>query len=205
MLCIYSSLSSFLLRVTTRSLLFAVFGFAIRTDGAAGTAALTSLLLALFRLRGIVVRIAWVITEIIIVGIDETVKLGAESKVELKSIHRVQIIKIVGNVVSFLQCLHKLVIIRVDIIVFTIMDTLRLLLALKDVEERFSGDCLDDDTFLSRLFVLLCLFSLLLGHVLTLVPLDLSADNLYRLVRVIISDSDKLEWFRVREELIRRK
>ena len=204
-MCIYSSLSSFLLRVTTRSLLFAVFGFAIRTDGAAGTAALTSLLLALFRLRGIVVRIAWVITEIIIVGIDETVKLGAESKVELKSIHRVQIIKIVGNVVSFLQCLHKLVIIRVDIIVFTIMDTLRLLLALKDVEERFSGDCLDDDTFLSRLFVLLCLFSLLLGHVLTLVPLDLSADNLYRLVRVIISDSDKLEWFRVREELIRRK
>ena len=85
------------------------------------------------------------------------------------------------------------------------MDTLWFLLALKDVEERFGGDCLDDDTFLSRLFVLLCLFSLLLGHVLTLVPLDLSADNLYRLVRVIISDSDKLEWFRVREELIRRK
>ena len=85
------------------------------------------------------------------------------------------------------------------------MDTLWFLLALKDVEERFAGDCLDDDTLLSRLFVLLCLLSLLLGHVLTLVPLDLSADNLYRLVRIIVSDSDKLEWLLIREELIRRK
>ena len=63
------------------SLLFAVLGFAIRTDLAATI--LASLLL-LFRLRlVIVIIIIWVVTEIIIV-IDETIELRAESEIELK-------------------------------------------------------------------------------------------------------------------------
>ena len=83
------------------------------------------------------------------------------------------------------------------------MDTLWFLFALEHVEERLTGDRLDNDTLLSSLFVLLCLFSLFLGHILALVPLDLSTDDLNCLVRVIISDSDKLEWLRVCEVLIR--
>ena len=82
------------------------------------------------------------------------------------------------------------------------MDALWLLLALEHVEERLTGDCLDNDTLLTSLFVLLCLFSLFLGHILTLVPLDFSADDLNRLVRVIVSDSNELEWLRVCEVLI---
>ena len=104
---------------------------------------------------------------------------------------------------SLFQCLHKLVIVRVNVIVFAVVDTLWFLLALEHVEERLTGDSLYNDTLLTSLFVLLCLFSLFLGHILTLVPLDLSTDNLNRLVGVIVSDSDKLEWLRVREELVR--
>ena len=82
------------------------------------------------------------------------------------------------------------------------MDTLWFLLALEHVEERLTGDRLDNDTLLTSLFVLLCLFRLFLGHILTLVPLDLSTDDLNRLVRVIVSDSNELEWLRVSEVLI---
>ena len=103
---------------------------------------------------------------------------------------------------SLFQCLHNLVIVGVNVIVFAVVDALWLLLALEHVEERLARDCLDNDALLSSLFVLLCLFSLFLGHILTFVPLDLSSDNLNRLVRIIISDSDKLEWLRISEELI---
>ena len=181
--------------------MFAVFGFAIRTNSAT---ALTTLLL-LFRLRSIIIVIIWVITEILIVRVDETVEFRAESQIELKRVDRVQIIQIVSDVVGLFQCLHKLVIIRVDIIILAVMNTLWFLFAFKHVEERFTGDSLDYDTLLSRLFVLLCLFSLFLGHILTFVPLDFSSDNLNRLVRVVVSNRDKLEWFRVRKELVLRE
>ena len=103
---------------------------------------------------------------------------------------------------SLFQCLHKLVVVRVNVIVFAVVDTLWFLLALEHVEERLTGDRLDNDTLLTSLFVLLCLFRLFLGHILTLVPLDLSTDDLNRLVRVIVSDSNELEWLRVSEVLI---
>ena len=85
------------------------------------------------------------------------------------------------------------------------MDTLWFLFAFKHVEERFCGDCLDYDTLLSRLFVLLCLFSLFLGHILAFIPLDFSTDNLNRLIRVVVSNRDKLQRLRIREELILRE
>ena len=104
---------------------------------------------------------------------------------------------------SLFQCLHKLVIVRVNVIVFAVVDTFWFLLALEHVEERLTGDSLYNDTLLTSLFVLLCLFSLFLGHILTFVPLDLGTNNFNRLVGVIISDGDKLEWLCVREELVR--
>ena len=106
---------------------------------------------------------------------------------------------------SLFQCLHKLVVVRVNVVVFAIVDTLWFLLALEHVEERLTGDSLDNDTLLTSLFVLLCLFSLFLGHILAFIPLDFSTDNLNRLIRVVVSNRDKLQWLRIREELILRE
>ena len=41
---------------------------------------------------------------------------------------------------GFLQLLHDLIILGVYFVIVTIVDALRLLLALKDVEERVTGD-----------------------------------------------------------------
>ncbi len=69
------------------------------------------------------------------------------------------------------------------------MNTLGLLLAFKQVEERVTGDRLDDDTLFTCLLVLLSFLYLFLGWVLAFLPVNSCANNLYSLVSVVVGNS----------------
>ena len=96
------------------SLLLAVFGFAVRANftGTWGGIRVTSLLSSLLGLRTIAILVRIFIgVAFAILASHETVELWAETKVELKCINSVQVVKIIGNVVCLFELLHDLVVI----------------------------------------------------------------------------------------------
>lgn len=131
----------------------------------------------------------------------KAVKLRTEAQVELESVDGVQIVQVVGNVVGLLELLHDLVVVGVDVLIVTIMDVLGLLLALEQVEEGVAGDRFNNDTLLARLLVLLSLLDLLLGGILTLLPLDDGAFNLNSLVGIVVGEGSERDAL-VGEEIV---
>ena len=126
------------------SLLFAVLGFAIWADGTWGTgtgigirctATFASLLTLRFGAISITIR---VIAAITILTVHEAVKLRSEAEVILKCIGAVKVIEVVRDVMGLLELLHDLVVFRIDFLIITIVNTLGLLFALEDIEERLA-------------------------------------------------------------------
>ena len=72
-------------------------------------------------------------------------------------------------------------------------DVLRLLLALKKIEEGVARDRLSNDTLLACLLVLLSLFDFLFGGVLSLFPVDDCAFDLDSLIRIVVHDGSEAD------------
>ena len=184
------------------SLLLAVFGLAVRAYGSGGATRGTALFATFLGLGAIsILIIVTFAIRIVLIAIHETVELGTEPKVELEPVNSVQVVKIIGDVVCLFKLLHDLVIVRVHFVILTVVDALRLLLRLEDVEEGVAWDRLNDYTLLSCLLVLLCLLHLLLGGILALFPVNRAADDLDGLVRVTVGDGLELKRF-IGEELV---
>ena len=81
------------------------------------------------------------------------------------------------------------------------MDTLGLLFALKQVEERIARDGLNDDTLFSCLLVLLSFLHLFLSWVLTFLPVDSCANHFDSLVSIVVSKCFEADC-RVSEEFV---
>ena len=182
-------------------MLLAVLGLAVRTHGT-WCATFFAALSPTLRLTTIFISILITIATIFIKVIShETIELGTKIKIELKRVDSVEVVQIIGYIVSLFELLHDLVIFRIHVLVATIVNVLGFFLAFKHIEEGVLGDGLCYDTLFSSLLIFLCLFHLFLCNVHAFFPVNSAPLNFNCLVSVVVSNRSEGESF-VSEVLI---